>query len=221
VIVDDTYHVEWTELSAEQVSDDGFTITDVILCGNRSRNGYEIPASAFKDVRRLYESKPVFLDHAADPKDSGRRSLRDMAGIIRNPRMVGSRPVGDIDTEWFAEGANLLQLARRRLPGVGMSHAASYRFDKSRKVVQEVKEVLSVDCVFRPATTASLFEGTADRLILEHELDNLRVKLGLSLEENAALKAKLNQAQYMMRRTAEKLSVSEFLEKSGRSAFQR
>jgi len=220
VISEDTYHVEWTELSTEQVSDDGFTIKDVILCGNRSRNGYEIPASAFKDVRRLYEAKPVFLDHAADPKDSGRRSLRDMCGIVRNARMVGTRPVGDIDTQGFAEGVNLLQLARRRLPGVGMSHAASYRFDKSRKVVQEVKEVLSVDCVFRPATTASLFEETADRLILEHELDNLRVRLGLSLEENAALKAKLNQSQFMVRRAAEKMTVGEFMGRSGRSAFQ-
>jgi hypothetical protein len=144
-----------------QTAGDSHVIKGVLLCGNRSRNGYEIPESAFggeSNTRKLYEGQPVFSDHAKGKELS--RSVRDMGGTIRNVRMLQGKPYGDIDCEGCIAGPALLALARKRTPYVGLSHVASYRWSPDRKMVTRVEQIVSVDVVFRPATTNGFHEQT-------------------------------------------------------------
>src|SRR5690606_12940462 len=107
-------------------------IRNVVLCGNTSRNGYSIPPTAFGSqdrVKRLYESRLVYLDHPKpDDRSAVSRSLEHLAGHIRNVRFEGGRPRGDIDTRGCPRASVLLGLAQAKVPGVGLSHVASYRF---------------------------------------------------------------------------------------------
>jgi len=88
-----TYSVEYFDLGTEYTADDNSTvIKNVLLCGNESRNGYKIPPTAFENASKLYTGKPVFIDHAPDPKKPAIRSLRDMAGVITFARMRDGKP---------------------------------------------------------------------------------------------------------------------------------
>jgi len=202
--VDQTYFTEFHDLDSEY-STDSHLIRNVLLCGNSSRNGYEIPPEAFGDVQKLYGGLPIFLDHSSDPNKPLNRSVKDIAGFIVEAKLRYGKPYGTIDTSELPGGPHLLALARKKLPGVGLSHVASYKLDKSKRTVLKVERVYSVDAVVRPATTSTFYEGATDRLILEHELEGMRVRLGLAHEECDKLRAQLNQAQYMARRTVEKL----------------
>ncbi|MCU9611789.1 hypothetical protein OEK97_28180, partial [Escherichia coli] len=68
-------------------------IRGVVLCGNVSKNGYEYPTSCFGDsdrVKKLYEGKPICIDHKMDSKNPNMpatRDVRDVAGWITNVRM--------------------------------------------------------------------------------------------------------------------------------------
>lgn len=148
-----------TLVDFEAQADDSPVIRNVLLCGNSSRNGYEIPPSAFggdEGVKRLYESRLCFIDHATpNPLN---RSTRDLAGTVMNARLVNGRAYGDIDCEAAPAGPLLLDLARKRIPGIGLSHAASYRRSADGRTVLEITAVYSVDVVVRPATTNSFYE---------------------------------------------------------------
>jgi hypothetical protein len=150
---------EFTDWAGEV---DGSVIRGVLLCGNRSKNGYEIPPSAFggeSGVKWLYEGKLVFMDHNSDkPLD---RSTRDLAGVVRDVALKFGKPRANIDTEGYPAGEALLALAKRRPRGVGLSHVAGYRRSRDKKTVEAITEVFSVDVVIRPATTDSFFESEA------------------------------------------------------------
>lgn len=173
----------WSEFDQEATLDDSEVISNVLLCGNSSRNGYDIPPSAFGSedrVKTLYEGKLVFLDHASDPRKPLARSVKDIAGVVRNTRLKNGRPYGDIDTSGTASGPLLLSLARKRLRDVGMSHSAAYVKSPGGKTVQEVCEVFSVDAVVRPATTKTFHEREENSLVelevLQKELDKVRME---------------------------------------------
>jgi hypothetical protein len=147
--------------SESEFPDDSHVIRNVLLCGNKSRNGYDIPPSAFggeANAKKLYTDMPVFLDHERGKEFS--RSVRDMGGTIKNVRMIHGQPRGDIDTESCPAGPALMALARKRTPFVGLSHIAAYRWSPDKKTVVKVEHVVSVDVVFRPATTSGFHEQT-------------------------------------------------------------
>lgn len=152
--------------SEAQIEDASGIIRNVLLCGNRSANGYEIPAKAFGDsanVSRLYNEKPVFTDHPAmesgnRPRDPRDRKVSDIAGVVKNARLENGRPRGDIHTADAPAGATLRMLAKTRMIGVGLSHVARHVYNSTKTIVESIAEVLSVDVVAYPATTRTFFE---------------------------------------------------------------
>lgn len=177
---------------AEAVTaEDSPVIKNVLLCGNSSRNGYSIPATAFggeSRAKQLYEGKPVFLDHAPRGRELA-RSVREMAGVVTNVRFAEGKPYGDIDTESYPSGQELLSLARKRPRGIGMSHIAEYSMSRDRKSVQRVDDVVSVDVVFRPATTSTFFERTEESQV---DLETLKEELATVRQERDAARDQVN-----------------------------
>lgn len=142
-------------------------IKNVLLCGNVSQNGYEIPAEAFQSeqhVQKLYSDVPVYLNHCERGKELN-RDLKDATGIVRNPRFVEGRPYGDIECYENSNGDTLLALAKAKPKRIGLSHIAAYepgdalKRRKTRKVTKVV-HVESVDVVSNPATTQNFHEDT-------------------------------------------------------------
>lgn len=155
-------HTDWA--SEATVGEDG-VIRNVALCGNASRNGYRIPASAFGsegDVRSLYDGKGVFFNHL--PQElldrPYQRDMADFAGEVFNTRMQNGRPYGDIRTEGAPKGEQLRQLVKAGYHNVGMSHVAAYRKSQDRATVEQVMCVATVDAVYMPATTNTFSEQT-------------------------------------------------------------
>ncbi len=159
-------------------------VRNVLLCGNKSRNGYVIPESSFKrGAQALYEGKPVFIDHSENPIN---RRVRDLVGHVQNVRMENGRPRGDIDCLETESGNLLLSLAKKPRKGLGMSHVARYQFNKGRTQVESVEEIVSVDVVVSPATTNTFSENTnGGSVVDENTLKNLNDQIA-SLKADVA-----------------------------------
>lgn len=120
-----------------------------------------------------------------------------MAGVIRNVRLANGKPYGDIQTEGFHSGETLVKLASIKPPpaDLGLSHVAAYRRKNPKDIrsdVESVERVLSVDVVFRPATTDTFFERDQGSLDLESEMDDvMKAELATARTERDALKASL------------------------------
>lgn len=143
-------------LSFESTGIEGRLIKGVALVGPTSKNGYRYTEAALSGAAAKYEGKPVYLDHATDPRTN--RSTRDLAGSISSARFEDGRVFGDVKTLATDAGRTLLGLAEDRISGVGMSHVVEAVMSKDRKTVESIADVLSVDAVSRPATTKSFFE---------------------------------------------------------------
>jgi hypothetical protein len=185
-----TPYKEYEEWSPEATYDQEQRIVrNVLLCGNKSRNGYAIPESAFGSrAMSLYEGKPVFVNHSdGNPKN---RDLRDLVGYVQNVRMEAGRPRGDISVLETNAGAVFTAMAKSPRKGFGMSHVALYKFGKGRTSVESVEEVVSVDVVHSPATTDTFTEKTnGDNPVDEQALKVLQDRIATLESDNAKLKA--------------------------------
>lgn len=187
--------VVFAEAWAEgRASEDGSELRGILLCGQKSLNGYEFAPNAWgantESVGKTYNGVPVYLDH--DTEKGLNRGVRDLAGVVQNARLENGLPRGDVllaGTSAGKELKSLFEFSKKAggLKGLGMSHCASYRFaDKSRKHVEAVEKVYSVDCVCRPASTKTFSEGDKYKMN-ESELQDENARLKGELER---LKAK-------------------------------
>jgi hypothetical protein len=132
---------------------------NIALSGTESKNGYRYSEQALRRAVRLYDQKPVFLDHAEKPADAAARSTRDLVGSIVNPRFEEGRLRGDVRVLDTESGRTFLALAEGNSPGVGMSHVVLAQRSVDGAVVERIEEVISVDVVVRPATTSTFRES--------------------------------------------------------------
>lgn len=187
------------------------TLRNVVLAGTESKNGYRYTEAAFRNALKLYEGRPVFLDHGAkaSPFD---RSIRDLAGNIASARFEGGRLRGDIRLTESEAGKTLAHLAKAQFKDVGMSHVVDGRKSRDGKLVESIEEVVSVDAVVFPATTKSFAEqrgegrmaDTENKLVekLEEQVDTLR-------KSEIDLTSKLNESEKAAKVVAEKLATAE------------
>jgi len=134
-------------------------VLNVALAGQLSRNGYQYTEEALAAAAKLYDNKPVFLDHASIRGRPLERSTRDLVGSIINPRFVSGRIRGDIRVLESESGALFLKLVEAQTPGVGMSHVVLAERSGDGKLVQKISDVISVDVVVNPATTRTFTES--------------------------------------------------------------
>lgn len=169
----------------------GNMIKNVCLCGTTSKNDRSYPESCFRGAT-VYENRPVFLDHNAG--DPTARSVKDLAGTIVNARMQNAKPYGDIKLLETPAG-DLLQKIAKSAPGdCGMSHSANGTFtDSTRKIVETIEEVYSVDVVAFPASTRNFSEQTSSTDIQSiTDVDELKEMLATAIAERDAMFLRLS-----------------------------
>lgn len=179
-MTDETNTTEFLESAAKgsifseaSVDRDTRTIRNVRLLGRQSKNGPKgrrYTEAAIDDAVKLYEGGQVFLDHPtkSEMRDrEGVRSVRDLAGKIRQPRKTRDGVRGDIQVLDLGEGsANnpadfLFSVAEQMPDAAGMSHRAEGQLtvdDEGMEVVEGLSRVAAVEVVTDPATTEGLFE---------------------------------------------------------------
>jgi hypothetical protein len=134
-------------------------LRNVALTGRESKNGYRYSESALRNAARLYDHKPVFLDHADRPGGTANRSTRDLVGSIINSRFEDGRVRSDVRVLDTESGRTFLALAEENTPGVGMSHVVLAHRSVDGATVERIDDVLSVDVVVKPATTTTIRES--------------------------------------------------------------
>jgi hypothetical protein len=130
-------------------------VTNVVLLGPLSRNGYRYAAAAMEQAAPLYEGRPVFIDHPE--RAATQRRLRDYAGQVVRARYEGQRLRGDVKLLGPNAGW-LLDLIEAAPQDVGMSHVILGRRSADGKEVLHIERVLTVDIVAFPATTQTFKE---------------------------------------------------------------
>ena len=152
----------FAEVSVDRESN---MIHDITLLGRVSKNGRRYSTKAMEDAVRLYEGVRFFLNHptAQELRDrKGSRSVLDLAGRIRRPRLVGDRVRGDLEVLSAEPGRSLLFSIAEQMPDlVGASHRASgkVRREGREEIVTELDSVAAVELVTNPATVGGLFES--------------------------------------------------------------
>lgn len=130
-------------------------VTNVVLLGPLSRNGYRYSVAAMAEAAPRYEGRPMFLDHAeAAPT---RRHLRDFAGQVVQARFAEDRLRGDLRLLGPNAGW-LMDLIEAAPADIGLSHVILGRRSNDGKEVVHIEQVLSVDFVAFPATTRTFRE---------------------------------------------------------------
>lgn len=150
------------ELCLEGASKQGNLIKGVKVLGIHSKNGRKYPLEVMQRNLHKYENAIINLDHNMHDKP---RSVADVFGRIKNPRMTDTGLVGDIvynenhpfapAFEWFVQNDPA---------AVGLSHAAVAKtkmdYKSGEEIVEDIVEVESVDLVANPATNPKgLFES--------------------------------------------------------------
>ncbi len=152
---------DWRLLS--EYDQPGRVLRNVALSGCESKNGYRYTEAALRRAVRLYDQKPVFLDHAEKPTEPASRSTRDLVGSVINPRFQEGRLRGDVRVLDTESGRTFLALVEANAPGVGMSHVVLARRSLDGASVEWIEDVISVDVVVRPATTSTFRESEEKR----------------------------------------------------------
>jgi len=133
-------------------------ISGVKILGLESANGRSYQPQAMADAAKLYEGRPVNVDHV----EGQRRSYRDRIGRLTKIELRGDGLYGDLLVNpKHPLTEQLLWDAEHAPENVGLSHDAQGRTiaRAGKVIVESIKSVRSVDLVAEPATTKGLFES--------------------------------------------------------------
>lgn len=133
-------------------------ISGVKILGLESQNGRSYKPQALADAAKLYEGRPVNIDHV----EGRRRSYRDRIGRLANIQLREDGLYGDLLVNpKHPLTEQLLWDAENAPENVGLSHDAQGRTVTrgGRVIVESIQSVRSVDLVAEPATTKGLFES--------------------------------------------------------------
>ena len=157
---------------AEFVEADGAArvIKNVALLGPVSKNGRRYTAEAMAKAQGQYSGVQCFINHPTkEETQTGRRDVRNIAGVIENARMDGDKIKGDVKLLPDIAGQKFWDIASTMPHAASCSHVAMGNSVRrgNEVVVEEITKVLSVDLVANGATTDSVFEGQEQ----EHDMD--------------------------------------------------
>ncbi len=147
----------------------GSVIQNVKLLGKVSKNKRTYSEQAMSDAASLYENVGFYFDHPTKKElqeRGGARKVLDLAGKIRNARVVGEGVRGDVQLLDFPEskGAPFVKALAEQMPEMaGFSHRAAGKITKGKDgandVVESLSHVFAQELVTDPATTNGLFES--------------------------------------------------------------
>lgn len=149
-----------------QFNEAGRTISGLSLLSTKSKNGYRYLETAMRAAVGKYNGVQVYISHpTAEELRTGRRDVMKLAGRVENPRYDGGKIRGDVVTLPDVHGQKFYNVSKLMPESLGCSHCAD--IDLVRRngdlVVEEIKEVFSVDLVASPATTNSMFESAKNK----------------------------------------------------------
>jgi hypothetical protein len=135
---------------------------EVLAISAGEGNGWQFSPESLRGSLPLWEGVETFVDHTPEPRLG--HSLRDLAGICREPRYDEERKGVVVRLRPSGPSAALLQeLGRQWLeepaprPRVGFS--ADLVFTAKEKRVERILRVLSLDAVFNPARGGSFLRA--------------------------------------------------------------
>ena len=157
----DTIRVqEFAASTPTRVDTEKGIIYGVKFLGEISSHGREYPFEMRQRALKLFENRPSYANHPAKPGDS--RDVRTLIGWTKNPENRADGVYG----EWHylkndPLGAKVAEAAERNPSVLGFSQVADVkqRLVGSRKVVESIDFVDSVDLVAEGATTKGIFES--------------------------------------------------------------
>lgn len=168
---------------------DGLLVQNVSLLGKVSKNGRTYSEQAMQDAVRLYDGARFYLDHPTSSElraRDGNRSVRDLAGRIRNPRQVGERVRGSIELLDREPTKSLVFALAEQMPEqAGLSHRARGEVrvnDAGQQVVETLSEVFAVELVTEPATVEGLFESVKQGEKRQQEVREGLIHQGVPVE---------------------------------------
>lgn len=147
-------------LEQAQVMDN--VIKNVKVLGVQSKNGRKYPLDVMQKNLHKYEGAIVAIDHY---RHDNPRSVTDIFGRIRNPKMTEAGIVGDLEFNPKHDYAEAFMWFAKNDPGaVGLSHEAVAKtrmdYKTGEEIVEDIVEVEAVSLVANPATNPKgLFES--------------------------------------------------------------
>jgi hypothetical protein len=163
-----TIETESADWASEATVDEAKGIvSNLAICGLTSKNGYDFAPDAWGSLeacKALYEGKHACIDHLPEEKmnRAANRSFKDVAGVFRDVVLRNGRPYGSVHTEGCPQGPLFIQAVKAKIPNVGLSHVALYKFNRTKTRVEQVQKIATVDLVINPATTKSFSEQSKE-----------------------------------------------------------
>jgi hypothetical protein len=159
-----------------EIDEDAGCLRNVRVLGLESANGRRYLAEGVAAAAHLYEHRPVYWNHKANPKTQ--RLAEDKGGWLENVRPAPDGGlVGDLHyLKSHPMTPRLLEAAARRPDFFGLSHDALGREQKGSRgrVIEGVDRVNSIDLVADPASVRGLHESKGNTVkitwkqLLEH-----------------------------------------------------
>ncbi len=151
----------------ERVDREKGILYGVKILGLESENGRRYTPEAAKRAMPFYEGLGVYTNHPKKPDEP--RDVRDRFGWLESIRLAddgGLRGNFHLLDPADPLSVKVMNAAEQKPDLFGFSHNAqgdSWRDSAGVEVVEEIKDVRSVDLVTEPATTGGLFEGRNQR----------------------------------------------------------
>jgi hypothetical protein len=173
---------EYAVSSSVNVDVENGRLNNCKLLGWQSRNGRRYKPEAAQRAIKKYDGTQVVLDHQKRSEAGEDRSVRDIIGVIRNPRVESDGVYGSIDLLKTSEHYNrVIEFAQKFPKSVGFSHEAdgeSFRDNDGTEVIESITSVFAVALVSSPATTNGIFESAAGNSAIDvAEVHKLATKL--------------------------------------------
>ena len=161
---------------AEFIEEDGVKIVrGVAMLGSHSSHGYDYKQEAMSNAVKggLYEGVRIFINHA-----KGGRSPMELAGVFRNSRHESQKVRGDAHLLPNECGDLFWNIAKTMPEAASCSHVADGKLVQrgTRKYVESITRVHSVDLVVQGATTKTVFEGQSPEGESTMDLKDLKLE---------------------------------------------
>jgi len=152
----------------------------ILLNSGWSKNQRFYPSDMLQESYSIFEGVKCYLDHE-DVKGISNRSVRELAGFYENVNFVNNRVEGDLQFLETEAGKIGLALAKesvkhnKPLAGLSLKGLGSLRKTKEGYMVEELKQINSVDIVSEPAAGGE-FIKLYESIMEDNEMKDLTIE---------------------------------------------
>jgi len=186
---------------------------EIVTITEGTGNGWVFTSDVLKESLALWDGVECFVDH-----DLNARSVRDIAGVIRDPQWDENEKAIKARLKPMGPSAGLLREVGKELVEGGenarIGFSADLLFNGKNKKVDRIVKVNSVDLVYNPARGGKFIrqlEGDSSKVIGNDELKGERSKVkGKEKMDEDIVEVKLKEENKMEGKDKEILNSHEF-----------